>query len=452
MCVTETWLSDFISDGEILPTDYILYRRDRPSRGGGVMIAVRSSIFSSLILSPPDLEVVCIKIGLGSDIFVICCVYVPPDSSPSYVFSLTHFLSEITSSFSKCIFVGDFNFPDIDWQVLMGTCNQSNCFCDFVFDSNLTQHVLDPTHVKGNILDLVLTSSSVSVNHLKVHPSSVIDFSDHLTISFDVCCNVSSAASSTPSYVFDFCNADYESISSFLLDANFSIVFESCSTECVWFCIKSFIYDAMLLYVPKIRVKRRQGPKWFNSNIRHHLNRLRTLKRKLKTQPTLQCKSKIHHLQNLLQLELTQAKSNYEAKLIESHQTSNSSAIYSYIRSISSQNALPSSLYLDDVSAISDTDKASLFNQFFYSVFTRSSFQLPPFSELSIPSSSLSDISFSDLDVFRVLRSLDVSKAMGCDGISPKILKHCALALYQPFYHLFSLSISVISPLNGAPI
>ena len=32
--------------------------------------------------------------------------------------------------------------------------------------------------------------------------------------------------------------------------------------------------------------------------------------------------------------------------------------------------------------------------------------------------------------------------AMGCDGISPKLLKHCAIALYQPLYHLFSLSIS----------
>ena len=31
---------------------------------------------------------------------------------------------------------------------------------------------------------------------------------------------------------------------------------------------------------------------------------------------------------------------------------------------------------------------------------------------------------------------------MGCDGISPKLLKLCALALYQPFYHLFCLSVS----------
>ena len=368
---------------------------------------------------------------IGSDILFICCVYVPPDSSISYVSSLANFLSDITLSFSNYIILGDFNFPDIDWSVLMGTSHQSNCFCNFVFDCNLTQHVPDPTHVKGNLLDIVLTSQSVSINSLIVHPLSVIDFSDHLAIS----------ALSSPGYVFDFCNADYEIITSHLLDSDFSIVYDSSDIEFIWFYIKSLIYNAMLIYVPKILVKRRQGPKWFNSDIRHHLKCLRSLKRKFTTHPTKNRESKIHEMENLLQLKFSQAKSNYETKLINS-QSSNPAAIYSYIRSISHENALPSTLYLDNTSTVCDTDKATLFNEFFYSVFTRSSFQLPPLNNLMMTSSSLCDISFSELDVFRVLRSLDVSKAMGCDGISPRLLKHSALALYQPFYHLFLLSVS----------
>ena len=59
-----------------------------------------------------------------------------------------------------------------------------------------------------------------------------------------------------------------------------------------------------------------------------------------------------------------------------------------------------------------------------------------------MPNSRLSDISFSDLDVYSVLNTLDPSKAMGIDGIGPRILNHCALALYQPIHHLFSLSLS----------
>ena len=87
--------------------------------------------------------------------------------------------------------------------------------CNFVCDCNLSQHVFEPTHVKGNVLDLVFTSISVVLNDLIVHPLSVFDCSDHYAVSFDVCCNVSSAAECSPAYVFDFCKADYESISSY---------------------------------------------------------------------------------------------------------------------------------------------------------------------------------------------------------------------------------------------
>ena len=31
---------------------------------------------------------------------------------------------------------------------------------------------------------------------------------------------------------------------------------------------------------------------------------------------------------------------------------------------------------------------------------------------------------------------------MGADNIGPKILKHCAVALYEPLHHLYSLSLS----------
>ena len=406
-----------------------------------MLIAIRESLFSCLIPSPPELEVVCVKIGQSND-SIICCIYMPPESSLSYVSSVVYFLTKLSSSFSKCIFVGDFNFPDIDWSALTGSSSQSICFCNFVFDCNLAQHVSEPTHVKGNMLDLVLTSPGVAVNHVTVHPHSVVYFSDHYAICFDLNCHASTAHISIHGYTFDFSNADYESMSTFLLESDFSVIFGCTNIEFVWFYIKSLLYEAMSLYIPRILIKRRQGPKWFNSDIRHHLKCLRTLKRKFERQPTLQRKNRILTMENLLQSKLVQAKSDYENSLIESQHISHPPAIYSYIRSISNPNVLPSTLHLDNTFAASDLDKASLFNKHFHSVFTRSSFQLPPIGELETPPSSLSDISISELDVFRALRSLDVSKAKGCDGISPMLLNHCALALYQPLHHLFSQSLS----------
>ena len=122
----------------------------------------------------------------------------------------------------------------------MGTSIPSNSFCKFVFDCNL--YVLEPTHIKGNILDLVLTSASVFVSNLTI---LVINFSNHHAISFKYSCHASSPGQSTLGYVFNFCKTDYSSISSFLLDSDFSTVFESINIEFIWLFIKSLIYEAM---------------------------------------------------------------------------------------------------------------------------------------------------------------------------------------------------------------
>ena len=50
--LTETWLSDSFCDGEILPSHFTVYRRDRSSRGGGVVLAVHSSPYHPHILIP----------------------------------------------------------------------------------------------------------------------------------------------------------------------------------------------------------------------------------------------------------------------------------------------------------------------------------------------------------------------------------------------------------------
>ena len=81
-------------------------------------------------------------------------------------------------------------------------------------------------------------------------------------------------------------------------------------------------------------------------------------------------------------------------------------------------------------------------NNYFYSIFTRSSFLLPTTDELPSIDSLVSDVSVSVSDVYSELTKLDTSKAMGTDNIRPNILIFCAPALYLPIHHLFSLSLS----------
>ena len=76
-CITESWLSSSIYDQEILHSNYVLYRNDRVSRGGGVLIAVHNSILSSLVCTPSDFEIVSIKISSSN--LILCTVYIPPN-------------------------------------------------------------------------------------------------------------------------------------------------------------------------------------------------------------------------------------------------------------------------------------------------------------------------------------------------------------------------------------
>ena len=99
-------------------------------------------------------------------------------------------------------------------------------------------------------------------------------------------------------------------------------------------------------------------------------------------------------------------------------------------------------MFLDSFSANSDLEKASLFNKYFHSIFTRSSFVLPPIDQLPPVAQLLSDISLTAFDVHSELTKLDPSKSMGIDYFGPKILKYCADALYLPIHDLFCLSLS----------
>ena len=74
--LTETLLSDSILDLEILPAGYIVCRLDRPSKGGGILLALDKTILSQQLSSPSNLELLLICISLYYPIN-ICLVYNP---------------------------------------------------------------------------------------------------------------------------------------------------------------------------------------------------------------------------------------------------------------------------------------------------------------------------------------------------------------------------------------
>ena len=114
LCLSETWLSHYIFDNKILPAGYMIYRRDRLTWGGGVLVAVRNSISLWLASTPAEIEVVTVGIQL-QQVVILSRVYVPPSARLTYMEQLCSYLSSLVVQNSVLVVVGgDFNLPYID--------------------------------------------------------------------------------------------------------------------------------------------------------------------------------------------------------------------------------------------------------------------------------------------------------------------------------------------------
>ena len=84
----------------------------------------------------------------------------------------------------------------------------------------------------------------------------------------------------------------------------------------------------------------------------------------------------------------------------------------------------------------------NLFNDYFNSVFTKSTCDLSNHNNQSVPSSQLSQISLHITELWEVLSCITPSKAPGCDGINPKIWKICAPSVCIQVTDLFNKILS----------
>ena len=173
IALTETHLDNSISDSEILPNNYLVFRRDRKSNGrhgGGVLIAVRNHIKAIPRESlQSESEFIFIDILVSNNHKITFGVfYRPPNNETKPLEDLQSALQEIPLK-NDLILVGDFNLSAFDWENTCALINSANytLLLDIVHDNFLTQLVNSPTR-EENILDLVLVSAPDIVDSLIV--------------------------------------------------------------------------------------------------------------------------------------------------------------------------------------------------------------------------------------------------------------------------------------------
>ena len=82
---TETWLKPNVLDSEIFCSSFTIYRRDRRSFAGGLLIAIQNSVLSELVILPDFIlvynnEFLAVRIVFASQTIFLTCSYIPPQS------------------------------------------------------------------------------------------------------------------------------------------------------------------------------------------------------------------------------------------------------------------------------------------------------------------------------------------------------------------------------------
>ena len=289
--VSETWLSSDMFDNEIMPPGYCVYRNDRSSRGGGVAIYVKLSCPSSLLFSQDSFEGIYILISSSLD---ISCVYVPPASDFSYILALLDFITNLKIKHCHLV-LGDFNMPDICWDSMTAKSVGSNLFCEAILNINLCQLVREPTHIKGNILDLVLSDVPECVYDVKIMNETYS--SDHYLISltYSMHSRANSFKSGTSYRLsFNWSQADWEGLTDYLFDTDFSRCFVLDDVNKSWKLIRDEILTACRRFIPTSRPRNINRLPWFTLHIVHTINKIiRTLRRSPKSKQSSSILSKI---------------------------------------------------------------------------------------------------------------------------------------------------------------
>ncbi|RMC13075.1 hypothetical protein DUI87_10606 [Hirundo rustica rustica] len=183
VAITETWWDE--SHGWSTALDgYKLFRRDRRGRrGAGVALYMKKGFDTLSIETNEDgVERLCVRIkgkANKADILLGVC-YRPPNQEEQGDNLFYKQLGNVSGS-SALVLVGDFNLPDICWELNTAERRQSRKFLECVENNLLLQLVGEPTRGR-TILDLLFANRDGLVGDVVV--GGQLGQSDHGIIEF----------------------------------------------------------------------------------------------------------------------------------------------------------------------------------------------------------------------------------------------------------------------------
>ena len=450
MFFTETWLSSNISDAMISIDGYTSLRSDRSySQGGGVALFYKNGLNIKVIEANHSLfnselnnfEFLCVDFYMGRSPIRFLCVYLPPRFSccNSTVETLCKLIRKLSNPQIPCYIIGDFNLPKIDWKFNISNGSLSHkVFLEFCTHNGWKQHITSSTHIKHNILDLVLSNfpgdrylQSVSVN-------SPLTFKcDHNILSLKFL-NEIATKPKTPSKFPDFKQGDYQIISEELNSVNWDLPtnYQNGITHCELQSYYNNFIQILKVNIDKNIPYKRSRFKPFKppKHIKSILNDKREIYKKYKLDRSLKnvYKQKCKDYENAVR----KWKNNIEEKVC---QKPSSKKFYSYInKQFKYKSPIPPVIdnNNNDQLCFDDHEKATVFNFNFQSVFTKDDGK--PLTDNNIPMHYMEDFEITPNDILVAISNMKDKLTRSPEGIPSFYIKRTAQSLLNPLTFLFN--------------
>ena len=441
--ISESWTHEGILDAELTYDGYTLFRCDRPmdNRGGGVLLYVRSE-FQPCEYHPqskfPE-QVWCqLTMSVTESLLIGVCYRSTSDSL--YVHDTGKELRDLMDELGGRHFMlmGDFNYPDIDWnhqQCSSSASEGTRLFLESIEGNYIKQHVQCATR-QDAVLDLILTDEDDMIDH--VDSLGPFASSDHNLLKWQVTRSQHIRSGAGRNLNLDYRRGDYDGIRLQLRAVNWADLFEGTSTEEAWQAFTHKLLDCEKKFIPnKSNHKGRSKPIWMTHKA------LKSLRHKYKTFDRYKDADHPAYVRaaKAAKKELRKARHKFEYKLAQKVK-SDKKSFFAYTRSKTRCRTAPGPLLNQSGELIKGPQEMSEeFNSFFASVFTKEDLSNIPLSKRDDSAPILDIIRIDEERVRKCMTKLRADKSPGSDDISPRLLIEITDEIVTPLTLIFNKSL-----------
>ena len=446
ICITESWLRDYHSDGQIQIPGYQCVRADRLERqGGGVLLYVDERIPISRSDSYDDGTCEAVFCRLPSCSTSMAAVYRPPDAPLSSFSKAMEFLRRnLDKEPDTDLFVaGDFNFPTIDWDLLSisgrsaENTKSARLLLDFMDSYFLEQVVQTPTRGQ-NILDLFLTNKPMLVGSVTAEKT---EMSDHDLVRVGLTFNPTHPQKRLRGKLegfraLDWHNGDYDLLREELSKIDWDTLHEESDFQSFPELFTQKILTACQQVFPEVKAPRGK-PNCFNK-LRRKKSKVRARIKALYSQGQTAAAEEAEAKLSTICLEikdLVLARKDERERKAVAKLKSDPRYFFSYAKAFAKgKSSIPLVTKEDGQTVTEPKEIADVFQRQFCSVFSDPS--NPDMEEPTFNSPELQWVDeglvLHDQDIIRVCKELETTSSPGPDGIPAKVLKECADVLVKP--------------------